>query len=70
MAKHRFQVGDVVDFEGARTAQRAEPGSCEIKRLLATDGDDPQYRVKCAAEGFERVVWESQLSVAAGVAKN
>jgi hypothetical protein len=61
MADHKFSIGEVVDFVNARVALAATTESCEIIRQLSTDGDDPQYRVKCAAEGFERVVRESQL---------
>jgi len=35
---------------------------CEVVRQLSTDGDNPQYRVKCTNENFDRVVVESQLS--------
>jgi hypothetical protein len=31
-------------------------------RLLPTDGDDCQYRIKSSDEAFERVAKESQLS--------
>jgi hypothetical protein len=62
MAGHKFSIGEVVDFVNARVALAATKESCEILRQLPTDGDDPQYRVKCASEGFERVVRESQLS--------
>ena len=61
MTDHKFSIGDVVDFVNARVALAATTESCEIIRQLSTDGDDPQYRVKCMEEGFERVVRESQL---------
>jgi hypothetical protein len=61
MAGHKFSIGEMVDFVNARVALAATTESCEILRQLSTDGDDPQYRVKCPAEGFERVVRESQL---------
>ena len=61
MPEHRFQVGDIVDFTNSHVVLAASPESCEILRLLSTDGDDPQYRVKCPSEDFERVVRESQL---------
>ena len=62
MPEHRFQIGEVVDFTNSHVVRPAASGACEILRLLATDGDDPQYRVKCAGEDFERVVRQSQLS--------
>jgi hypothetical protein len=61
MPHHRFQIGDTVDFTHRRVVLPGETEVCEILRLLSTDGDDPQYRVKCSAESFERVVRESQL---------
>ncbi len=61
MSEHKYQIGDIVDFTNSQIGMRASAERCEIVRLLATDGDDPQYRVKCPTEGFERVVRESQL---------
>ena len=37
----------------------AATGTYEIIRLLPTDGDDCQYRIKNSAESFERVARES-----------
>ena len=36
-------------------------GTYEIVKLLPSDGDDYQYRIKSAEEAFERVAKESQL---------
>lgn len=60
MTVHKFMAGQSVDLI-RRGRQGGEPASCEILRQLSTDGDDPQYRVKCPAESFERVVRESEL---------
>ena len=68
MPEHRFQIGDIVDFTNAHVVLPAPSANCRILRLLSTDGDDPQYRVKCEAESFERVVRESQLREIAGKA--
>lgn len=68
MPEHRFQIGDIVDFTNSHVVLPATSASCEILRLLATDGDDPLYRVKVLSEDFERVVRESQLSHAAAKA--
>jgi hypothetical protein len=35
----------------------------QIVRLLPSDGDDYQYRIKSPSEAFERVAKESQLEV-------
>ena len=61
MSEHKYQIGEVVDFTSRQIGMRASAERCEIVRLLSTDGDDPEYRVKCPAENFERVVRESQL---------
>lgn len=66
MTAHRFQMGDIVEFTNSHVVLPVAASSCQIVRLLSTDGDDPQYRVKCPTEDFERVVRESQLSESAG----
>ena len=38
-------------------------GSYKVVRLLPSDGDDYQYRIKNPGEAFERVAKESQLEV-------
>jgi hypothetical protein len=61
MADHKYNIGELVEFVNSRVAMDSKNTRCQIIRHLATDGDDPQYRVTCPAEGFERVVRESQL---------
>ena len=39
----------------------AANGSYQIVKLLPSDGDDYQYRIKSSSEAFERVAKESQL---------
>ncbi len=39
----------------------AASGTYKIVRLLPSDGDDYQYRIKSTGEAFERVAKESQL---------
>ena len=46
---------------GRRLGHMASNGTYQIVRLLPSDGDDYQYRIKSAAEAFERVAKESQL---------
>ena len=66
---HKFQVGQSVDLIPS-IVRRAAKGTYEIIRLIPDNEDDPQYRVKSAAEPHERVVPESQLELSykAGVA--
>jgi hypothetical protein len=58
---HRFQVGQTVLFSSVATSRPAASGSFKIIRLLPSDGDDYQYRIKHPGEAFERVVKESQI---------
>ena len=59
--KHKFGVGEIVYFTASNVARPAASGTYEVIRLLPTDGDDCQYRIKSATEAFERVARESQL---------
>lgn len=59
--KHKFIVGDTVYFTASNVSRPAASGAYEVIRLLPTDGDDCQYRIKSQTEAFERVAKESQL---------
>jgi hypothetical protein len=61
--KHKFTVGETVYFTASNVARPAASGTYEVIRLLPTDGDDCQYRIKSSTEAFERVAKESQLAV-------
>jgi hypothetical protein len=58
---HKFTVGETVYFTASNVARPA--ASYEVIRLLPTDGDDCQYRIKSSTEAFERVAKESQLAM-------
>jgi hypothetical protein len=60
---HKFVVGESVYFTASNVARPAASGAYEVIRLLPTDGDDCQYRIKNSTEAFERVAKESQLAV-------
>jgi hypothetical protein len=60
---HKYQVGETVYFTASNVARPAATGVYEIIKLLPTDGDDCQYRIKNATEAFERVARESQLDL-------
>ncbi|MGB0083822.1 MAG: hypothetical protein WBP94_00405 [Rhodomicrobiaceae bacterium] len=62
MSEHRFKIGQALSFTPHRMSSGARPGKCKVMRLLPTDSDDPQYRIKCINENFERVVRESELA--------
>ncbi|ABD88877.1 hypothetical protein HNR60_001903 [Rhodopseudomonas rhenobacensis] len=61
--KHKFIVGENVYFTASNVARPAASGIYEVIRLLPTEGDDFQYRIKSSTEAFERVAKESQLDV-------
>jgi hypothetical protein len=58
---HRFRVGQTVFYTSSPISRPGASGSYEVVRLLPSDGDDYQYRIKNAGEAFERVAKESQL---------
>ena len=61
--KHKYSVGELVYFTASNVARPAASGTYEVVRLLPTDGDDCQYRIKNSTEAFERVAKDSQLAV-------
>ena len=61
--KHKYSVGETVYFTASNVARPAATGTYEVIRLLPTDGDDCQYRIKSSTEAFERVAKESQLAI-------
>jgi hypothetical protein len=61
--KHKYTVGETVYFTASNVARPAATGTYEVIRLLPTDGDDCQYRIKSSTEAFERVAKESQLDI-------
>lgn len=62
--KHKYGLGEFVYFTASNVARPAATGTYEVVRLLPTDGDDCQYRIKSSTEAFERVAKESQLAAA------
>ena len=61
---HKYKVGATVYFTASNVSRPAAGGTYEVIRLLPTEGDDCQYRIKSTTEAFERVAKESQLKVA------
>jgi hypothetical protein len=61
--KHKYNIGETVYFIASNVAIPAAGGTYEVIRLLPTDGDDCQYRIKSSIEAFERVATESQLNI-------
>jgi len=62
---HRFRVGQTVLFTSSPITRPGASGTYKVVRLLPSDGDDYQYRIKNPGEAFERVAKESQLELEA-----
>jgi len=62
---HRFIVGQDVRLIPSMYARSAANGAYKVIRQLPFEGEEHRYRIKSAAENFERVVRESELERAA-----
>jgi hypothetical protein len=60
---HKFSVGQTVYYTSSPISRPGATGSYKVVRLLPSDGDDYQYRIKHSGEAFERVAKESQLEL-------
>jgi hypothetical protein len=60
---HKFEVGQTVFYTSSPITRPGASGSYKVVRLLPSDGEDYQYRIKNPGEAFERVAKESQLEV-------
>lgn len=60
---HKFQVGQTVYYNAPTFGRAPAPGNFTVVKLLPSEGDEHQYRIKSNGEAFERVAKESQLEV-------
>ena len=60
---HKFHVGQTVFYTSSPISRPGATGSYKVVRLLPSDGEDYQYRIKNPGEAFERVAKESQLEL-------
>jgi len=58
---HKYRVGETVYYTSPSFGRAAATGSYTVLKLLPSDGEDYQYRIKSSGEAFERVAKESQL---------
>ncbi len=58
---HKFRVGQTVLYTSSPISRPGASGAYKVVKLLPSDGDDYQYRIKNSGEAFERVAKESQL---------
>ena len=63
LRSHKYRVGQTVFYTSSPISRPGATGSYEVVRLLPSDGDDYQYRIKNPGEAFERVAKESQLEL-------
>jgi len=61
LKEHKFQIGQTVYFTSRPIGHMAANDAYRVVKLLPSDGDDYQYRIKSNNEAFERVAKESQL---------
>ena len=59
--RHKFKVGQVVDYNPGRTGMPPSSWQYKIVRLLPPEGSDLLYRIKSSGETFERVAKERDL---------
>jgi hypothetical protein len=64
LKEHKFEIGQRVYFTSRPVGQMSADSTYQIVRLLPSNGDEYQYRIKSAGEAFERVARESQLDSA------
>jgi len=60
---HKFRVGQTVLYTSSPITRPGASGTYKVIKLLPSDGEDYQYRIKNPGEAFERVAKESQLEV-------
>ena len=63
LRSHKYRVGQTVFYTSSPISRPGASGSYQVVRLLPSDGDDYQYRIKNPGEAFERVAKESQLEL-------
>ena len=61
---HKYRVGETVYYTSPTFGRAAATGSYTVVKLLPSESDDYQYRIKSTGEAFERVAKESQLDKA------
>ncbi len=61
VSAHKYRVGETVYYTSPSFGRAAATGSYTVVKLLPSEGDDFQYRIKSSGEAFERVAKESQL---------
>ena len=63
MPRHRFCIGQEVEYFTTRRFDRLAGDLYTVFRLLPFDGTGPQYRIKSSLDGRERAVHEDEIGV-------
>lgn len=58
----KFHIGQAVDFTPGKGSLQGSLREYKIVRLMPREHGEQQYRIKSAAEAFERIARESELS--------
>jgi len=61
MSRHKFRVGELVDYSPGRLSRPLTARGYKVQRLLPPEGSDLLYRIKSIDEAFERVAKEHEL---------
>ena len=61
LKSHKYTVGQTVLYMAGPLNRATADGAYKIIKLLPSDGEEQQYRIKNIQEAFERVAKESQL---------
>ena len=69
MTQHKFAIGQAVDFMPGPADANVPRGKYKVLRLIPSETQDLQYRVKHTRDGHERVVRESQSYRTAGYSR-
>jgi hypothetical protein len=62
MSEHKFCVGQAVEYLSSRRFDRLAGGRYTVVRLLPLEASTPQYRIKSALDGRERLVREGEIA--------
>jgi hypothetical protein len=63
MSEHKFRVGQAVEYFASKRFDRLAGGRYTVVRLFPIDGNTPQYRIKSALDGRERMVSEGEIGL-------
>ena len=61
MQKHKYEIGETVEFVAGGSYPPKARGQYTVVRQLPSEGDGYQYRIKSLADGHERMVREGQV---------